>query len=80
VSDLVKAEGPGFTDYLNFFELLAYLHKSEPISTQEVSGVFDYYLKSLKRHKDVADYIATPSKGFETLNELLNTINQGNRK
>lgn len=84
ISELVKKEGPDFTDYLNFFEFVAFLHQSKQISKQEVLGVFEYYLRNLKQHKDVADYIATRSKGFERLdkllktNELLKTIEQRN--
>ncbi len=71
ISDLVGKELPSFTDYLNFFEFLGYLHESGQISSEEVRGMFDYYLRNLKQTKPVADYIADPKKGFEKLQRLL---------
>ena len=38
-----------FTDYLNFFEMLAYLRKKEQILKEEMESMFGYYLRSLKR-------------------------------
>ncbi|MGH9344611.1 MAG: hypothetical protein ACRD19_12735 [Terriglobia bacterium] len=78
VVDMVTSESSDFTDYLNFFEFLAYLLKSKQINREEVNGLFDYYLKNLKqeKNKDVAEYIAKPQNGFEQLQELLGAIKE----
>jgi hypothetical protein len=74
ISNWVREEPGSFTDYLNFFEFIGYLHESGQISLEEVRGMFDYYLRSLKENKLVADYIADPNKGFEKLQKLLEMV------
>jgi hypothetical protein len=71
VSGLVDGEPASFTDYLNFFEFLAYLCESNQIEKEEMVGLFDYYLRSLKGNVRVAAYINDPSKGFEKLARVL---------
>ena len=76
IRSMVSNEEPAFTDYLNFFEFLGYLSESEQIKTEEILGLFDYYLRNLKQNKPVADYIADPKKGFEKLQKLLKMIEE----
>jgi hypothetical protein len=71
VADLVTAEGSQWTDYLNFFEFVAYLQRSKQLKRRDVDSLFDYYFKCLARHKSVADYIQKPENGFESLSELV---------
>lgn len=71
---LIKEESPDFTDYLNFFEFVAYLWKTRQISLKETEGIFDYYLRSLRENNGVAEYIENPANGFEQLRELLKVI------
>lgn len=71
ISELVKKEPASFTDYLNFFEFLAYLCESGQIEKKEMAGVFDYYLRKLKQSSEVAAYINDPTKGFEKLAKVL---------
>lgn len=71
IGQLVKAEDPKFTDYLNFFEFLAYLSGSNQIKEEEMFGIFDYYLRSLEQNPEVAGYISDTQKGFEKLNKLM---------
>ncbi len=71
---LLKEESPDFTDYLNFFEFVAYLWKTRQITLKEALGIFDYYLRSLKQNNGVAEYIENPANGFEQLRELLKVI------
>ena len=80
ISDLVVQECSCFTDYMNFFEFLAYLHESGQISLEEIRGMFDYYLRTLKENKHVADYIADPKKGFEKLQRLLEMLDEKGRR
>jgi len=74
IEELVKHEDSGFTDYLNFFEFLAFLWKSGQIKEQEVLDLFDYYLKNLRYQRTVWEYIENPARGFERLHVLLNRI------
>jgi hypothetical protein len=73
VKELVKQEGAGFTDYLNFFELVAYLAATKQLSSTDVMALFHYYLRSLKRHRSVVNYLNEREKGFERLSKLLNS-------
>jgi hypothetical protein len=71
ISNLVRDEPASFTDYLNFFEFLAYLHDSNQITRDEILGLFEYYLRSLRDQPDVSRYVDDPAKGFEKLGKLL---------
>jgi hypothetical protein len=71
VSRLVKEESSAWTDYLNFFEFVAYLESSKQLSRQDVEALFSYYLNCLKKHPEVAAYIRDPSKGYENLKRQL---------
>ena len=64
ISEMVNAEATQFTDYLNFFEFLAYLSESNQIGKNEIVGMFDYYLRNLRQHPTVLNYISNPAKGF----------------
>ena len=68
---LVGEEGSAWTDYLNFFELVAYLHESKQVAREDVKALFEYYIGCLKRHRAVMDYIGDQSKGFKYLRKLL---------
>ena len=63
------SEGANFTDYLNFFELVAYLKESGQLKTKDVDALFSYYLCSLKKHDCVTAYIG--KYGFKHLKNLL---------
>jgi hypothetical protein len=71
VNHWVNEESSDFTDYLNFFELVAYLRESEQIGKKDVSALFEYYLHGLKRNKKVLAYIENDKKGFKHLKKLL---------
>jgi hypothetical protein len=71
VEALVNKEGSDWTDYLNFFELVAYLQESKQLERQDVSALFDYYLGCLRRHRSTVSYIRDESKGFKYLRKLL---------
>lgn len=66
---LVIEEKAAFTDYLNFFEYVAFLKKSKQLRNRDVEALFDYYLKCLKRHDRVRTYI--DNNGYEHLSHLL---------
>jgi hypothetical protein len=71
VADFVTEESPALTDYLNFFEFVAYLQSSNQLSKDDVQALFSYYLECLRRHKEVVAYIKNQEKGFEYLRKIL---------
>ena len=71
VSQLVTAESSAWTDYLNFFEFVAYLQSSNQLHKEDVAALFSYYLGCLKKHADVVGYIRNKEKGYEYLRRTL---------
>jgi hypothetical protein len=71
VEQLVAKEGPQFTDYLNFFEFIAFLRTTEQLGDSEVEYLFGYYLNCLNRHADVRKYILNLENGYEGLAKLI---------
>lgn len=74
VSLLVSEEGSAWTDYLNFFELVAYLQESNQVAAKDVNALFEYYLGCLKRHRATIEYVRDEKKGFKYLRRLLQKI------
>ncbi len=74
IAKMVHDESPEFTDYLNFFEFLGYLSETKQIGKDEITGMFDYYLKNLRGHESVLNYINNRPKGFEKLQALLQHV------
>jgi hypothetical protein len=70
VDALVSTEDSDFTDYLNFFEYVAFLKHREQLKLEEVHDLFGYYLGCLSRHAAVREYIR--QNGYERLDALLN--------
>jgi len=60
-----------FTDYLNFFELIAHLRDIGQLTSEDISATFDYYLRLLTRQKnpEIRQYLS--KEGFENLDRLL---------
>ena len=61
-----------FTDYLNFFELIAFLSAKKQMASEDVNQIFDYYLRRLneiKQKEKVMEYLE--KDGFENLRKLL---------
>ncbi len=71
VASLVIKCSSDFTDYLNFFEFVAFLEKKKQLSCDEIRALFDYYLKCLNRHPRVITFIK--ENGYEDLQKLLKT-------
>ncbi|HUH62000.1 MAG TPA: hypothetical protein VLZ50_03335 [Terracidiphilus sp.] len=74
VRDIIESEDSAFTDYLNFFETVAFLVTRKQLSKDDVLSLFHYYLRCLKRHRSVMNYLNEREKGFEHLNEFLNKV------
>ncbi|HEY2351212.1 MAG TPA: hypothetical protein VGH83_01795 [Candidatus Acidoferrum sp.] len=66
-----QAEFDAFTDYLNFFELIARLKAIGQLSGDDIKATFDYYLKLLvrQRNPEIRGYLV--KDGFENLNKIL---------
>ena len=68
---LVSEESSDFTDFLNFFELAAYMRKRGNLSSEDVEALLGYYLQILKTNTVVYGYICAEKNGFEHLKKLL---------
>jgi hypothetical protein len=73
VNEIVIREESTFTDYLNFFEFIAFLNTSKQLKDSEINALFGYYLDCLNRHDRVKRYISNPENGYEGLANLLKT-------
>jgi len=71
VYELVAKEGSEWTDYLNFFEFVAYLQSSKQLSSRDVQALFGYYIECLRKHAAVLEYVQKEEKGFDYLRRLL---------
>lgn len=71
VNEIVIREEPVFTDYLNFFEFIAFLRTSKQLKDSEIESLFGYYLDCLNRHDRVKRYILNSENGYEGLTKLL---------
>lgn len=71
VNEIVIREEPAFTDYLNFFEFIAFLKSSKQLKDPEIEAFFGYYLDCLNRHDRVKLYVSNPENGYEGLAKLL---------
>jgi hypothetical protein len=71
IKKMVLEEDGNFTDYLNFFEFMAYLARRRQLSRADVAALFDYYLCILNKHTIVQEYIREGRNGFEYLKGLL---------
>ena len=71
VNEIVIREDSAFTDYLNFFEFIAFLRSSKQLKDSEIESLFGYYLDCLNRHDRVKQYVSNPENGYEGLAKLL---------
>jgi hypothetical protein len=71
IQKIVADEREDFTDYLNFFEFMAYLRHRSQLSERDVAALFDYYLRNLSKHESVRKYVEKDRNGFGFLKELL---------
>ncbi len=84
IKELIKADMEGrqftpaeqgkfddFTDYLNFFELIARLQIIGQLDNEDIKASFNYYLGLLtkKRNPEIREYLI--KEGFENLGKLL---------
>jgi hypothetical protein len=70
VLKLVEDQDARFTDYLNFFEFMAYLNACGQLSHRDVAALFDYYLRVLSKHQAVRKYVLDDRNGYGYLKRL----------
>jgi len=73
-----RAQLDQFTDYLNFFEWLAFLEEEKQLTFVQLDTMFGYYLVRLlqvDKNRKLRQYIQ--EKGYEQLNGLLDRYAQG---
>ena len=78
VENLVQNQPFEFTDYLNFFEFVAFLKNSNQITIEEVQDLFGYYLNCLSWHQSVRSYLKPT--GYELLENMLKEIADNRKK
>ena len=78
VALIVEEETKDFTDYLNFFELIAFLKKNKQLTIEQISDLFGYYLECFERHKIVREYLVP--HGYELLDEMLEDLNKSTKE
>lgn len=67
----VAEQSAAFTDFLNFFELVAYLTEIDTLTTDDTEALLGYYLDKLVEAPAVWGYVRRSSTGFENLRRLL---------
>jgi len=77
VVELVRNEDADLTDYLNFFEFMAYLEACGQLTKRDVVALFDYYLRLLSKHKDVREYVVEGRNGYDYLKKLVRRFPAG---
>ena len=53
ITRLIREQSAKFTDYLNFFEFVAFLSKSGQLNYGEIDDLFGYYLDCLARRPGI---------------------------
>lgn len=71
IAVFVVKESEDFTDFLNFFELVAYLQRQDNLSMDDVEALLGYYLALLRERPALRGYIRNQTHGFEELDRLL---------
>jgi hypothetical protein len=74
---LVIDETADFTDFLNFFELVACMGHCRTLSRGDVEALLGYYLQILTEKAEIREYIHTKKNGFEYLDKLLTSRKSG---
>ena len=77
VRKLVSDAESDFTDYLNFFEFIAFLQKSKQVNPAQVEDLFGFYLGCLEKHSVVMGYVLELENGYEGLASLLSNRRGG---
>jgi hypothetical protein len=71
---MVAEQPAAFTDFLNFFELIAYFRTLGAYTEDDVKALLGYYLRLLKRSRCIYRYICDRKNDFEHLQALLGRL------
>lgn len=71
LTEVIAKETVEFTDFLNFFELIAYFAEIKTLTYADVEALLGYYLNQLQEMPVVYAYIKQESNGFENLSRYL---------
>lgn len=71
IAHLVTDQPADFTDFLNFFELVAYMGKCGTLSEGDVEALLGYYLQILTDKPQLRGYVHNKKNNFEHLDKLL---------
>ena len=71
LESMVREEPAYFTDFLNFFELVAYLTSIDTLTPEDREALLGYYLDRLTEKTAVFRYVKQKKHGFEHLRHLL---------
>ena len=67
----MRTEDSDLTDYLIFFEFMAYLEGSRQLSKKDDEALFDYHLRLLSKHENVRRYVLDDRNGYGYLKRLV---------
>jgi len=67
VDAIVHDKDAKFTDYLNFFELIAFLVKEKQLTDEIALNLFRYYLRLISNRPSIMEYIHEKSQDFDQL-------------
>ena len=71
VEAIVHDKDAKFTDYLNFFELIAFLVKEKQLTDEIALNLFRYYLRLIVKRPSVMGYVNEKSQDFDQLLKFL---------
>lgn len=70
----VAEEPEALTDYLNLFEMVAYLWRTRQLTDGDVKALFGYYLTCLKKNAAITSYLGVEESSFENLSHMLRKL------
>lgn len=74
LDERVSEDEEKFSDYLNFFEFIATLESEGQLKLNDVTNLFEYYLKKLKSSPICMSWIERKDYGYEKLRALLKKL------
>lgn len=71
IQKLVEEQDAKFTDYLNFFEFMAYFNQCDQLSQADIRALFHCYLRAMWKHDAVRKYVLDDENGYDYLKKVL---------
>jgi len=70
----IQEETAELTDFLNFFELIAYFESCHTLRSDDVDALLGYYLDLIKTNGPLSTYIGKDQTSFEYLNKVVKRL------